>query len=73
MIGIGPEHFREMLAGFHAMDEHFLTAPFDKNLPVLLGVLGIWYSNGAVNGRVIPGSAFETSSTSGLVVLTSGP
>ena len=39
MIAIGPENFRAMLAGFHAMDEHFRTAPFDKNLPVLMGLL----------------------------------
>jgi glucose-6-phosphate isomerase len=45
MIGIGPEHFREMLAGFHAMDEHFRTTPFERNLPVLLGLIGIWYNN----------------------------
>ncbi len=45
MIAIGPEHFREMLAGFHAMDEHFRTTPFEKNLPVLLGLIGIWYNN----------------------------
>jgi glucose-6-phosphate isomerase len=45
MIAIGPESFREMLAGFHAIDEHFLTAPFETNLPVLLGVLGVWYRN----------------------------
>jgi glucose-6-phosphate isomerase len=45
MIAIGPEHFQEMLAGFHAMDEHFRTAPFERNLPVLLGLLGIWYNN----------------------------
>ena len=45
MIAIGPEHFRAMLAGFHAMDRHFRTAPFDKNLPVLLGLLAIWYNN----------------------------
>src|SRR5712692_6781175 len=43
MIAIGPERFREMLAGFHAMDEHFRTAPFERNLPVLLGLIGIWY------------------------------
>jgi glucose-6-phosphate isomerase len=42
MIAIGPENFRSMLAGFHAMDEHFRTAPFDRNLPVLLGLLGVW-------------------------------
>ena len=45
MIAIGPERFREMLAGFHAMDEHFRTAPFEKNLPVLLGLIGILYNN----------------------------
>jgi glucose-6-phosphate isomerase len=41
MIGIGPEAFRSMLAGFHAMDEHFRTAPFEQNLPVLLGLIGV--------------------------------
>ena len=45
MIAIGPDNFRAMLAGFHAMDQHFRTAPFDKNLPVLIGLLGIWYNN----------------------------
>ena len=40
MIAIGPEHFREMLAGFHAMDEHFRTTPFERNLPVLMGLIG---------------------------------
>ncbi len=45
MLAIGPDHFRSMLDGFHAMDEHFRTAPFEKNLPVLMGLLGIWYSN----------------------------
>jgi len=45
MIAIGPENFRAMLAGFHEMDEHFRTAPFEKNLPALLGLLGIWYGN----------------------------
>src|SRR5450755_46745 len=45
MIAIGPEQFREMLAGFHAMDEHFRTAPFESNLPVLLGLIGLWYNN----------------------------
>ena len=40
MLAIGPEHFRAMLAGFHAMDEHFRTAPFARNLPVLMGLLG---------------------------------
>jgi glucose-6-phosphate isomerase len=45
MIAIGPEGFRALLAGFHAMDEHFRTAPFESNLPVLLGLLTIWYTN----------------------------
>ena len=45
MIAIGPENFRAMLAGFHAMDAHFRTAPFEKNLPVLLGLLTLWYTD----------------------------
>jgi glucose-6-phosphate isomerase len=45
MIAIGPDDFREMLAGFRAMDEHFLRTPLQRNLPVLLGLLGIWYGN----------------------------
>jgi glucose-6-phosphate isomerase len=45
MIAIGPDHFREMLDGFHQMDEHFRTAPFANNLPVLLGLLAVWYNN----------------------------
>ncbi len=43
MIAIGPERFRELLAGFHAMDVHFRTTPFDRNLPVLMGLLAVWY------------------------------
>jgi glucose-6-phosphate isomerase len=43
MIAIGPDNFRDMLAGFNAMDEHFRTAPFEHNLPVLLGLIGLWY------------------------------
>lgn len=56
MIAIGPESFREMLAGFHQMDEHFWTAPFDRNLPVLLGLLGVWYGNffGAETHALLP-------------------
>src|SRR5262249_50120717 len=56
MLAIGPEQFGEMLAGFHAMDEHFLTAPFDQNLPVLMGLLAVWYSNffGAQTVAVLP-------------------
>lgn len=45
MIAIGPERFREMLAGAHAMDEHFRSAPFGRNMPVLMGLLGIWYAS----------------------------
>ena len=45
MLAIGPENFRSMLKGFHEMDEHFRTAPFDLNLPVLMGLLTVWYTN----------------------------
>ncbi len=45
MIAIGPENFRAMLDGFHAMDEHFRTTPFERNLPVLMGLLAVWYNN----------------------------
>jgi len=45
MIAIGPENFRAVLDGFHQMDEHFRTAPLERNLPVLMGLLGIWYNN----------------------------
>jgi glucose-6-phosphate isomerase len=45
MLAVGPENFRAMLDGFHEMDEHFRTAPFDRNLPVLMGLLGIWYTD----------------------------
>ncbi len=56
MLAIGPDNFRAMLAGFHQMDEHFRTAPFERNLPVLLGLLGIWYNNffGAETVAVLP-------------------
>jgi glucose-6-phosphate isomerase len=56
MIAIGPEAFRGLLAGFHAMDEHFQTAPFERNLPVLLGLLTVWYTNffGASTVAVLP-------------------
>jgi glucose-6-phosphate isomerase len=56
MIAIGPERFREMLAGFHTMDEHFRTAPFEQNLPVILGLIGVWYNNffGAQTVAVLP-------------------
>ncbi len=45
MLAIGPDHFRDMLGGFHALDEHFRTAPFAQNLPVLLGLLAVWYGD----------------------------
>jgi glucose-6-phosphate isomerase len=45
MIAIGPEQFDEMLAGFHEIDEHFRTTPFELNLPVLMGLIGVWYDN----------------------------
>ena len=56
MLAIGPEHFRAMLDGFHALDEHFRTAPFERNLPVLLGLLGIWYGDflGARTTAIVP-------------------
>ena len=56
MIAIGPDNFRAMLAGFHAMDEHFRTAPFERNMPVIMGLLGIWYNNffGAESIAVLP-------------------
>jgi glucose-6-phosphate isomerase len=45
MVAIGPDNFRSMLGGFHQMDEHFRTAPFDRNLPVLMGLLAVWYND----------------------------
>ncbi|HEX5423327.1 MAG TPA: glucose-6-phosphate isomerase [Bryobacteraceae bacterium] len=56
MIAIGPDSFRRMLDGFHEMDEHFRTAPFEKNLPVILGLLSIWYNDffGAETAAVLP-------------------
>ena len=56
MLAIGPERFREMLAGFRAMDEHFRTAPFARNMPVILGLLGVWYGDflGADSHAVLP-------------------
>jgi glucose-6-phosphate isomerase len=56
MLAVGPENFRAMLAGFHAMDEHFRTAPLERNLPVLMGLLTIWYNNffGAQTVAVLP-------------------
>jgi glucose-6-phosphate isomerase len=56
MLAVGPDNFRAMLAGFHEMDEHFRTAPFERNLPVLMGLLALWYNNffGAQTVAVLP-------------------
>jgi glucose-6-phosphate isomerase len=56
MLAIGPDNFKAMLNGFHQMDEHFRTAPFEQNLPVLMGLLGIWYNDffGAQTVAVLP-------------------
>jgi glucose-6-phosphate isomerase len=56
MTAVGPDNFREMLQGFHEMDEHFRTAPFERNLPVLMGLQGVWYGNlfGAETKGVMP-------------------
>ena len=56
MLAIGADHFRAMLDGFHEMDEHFRTAPFARNLPVIRGLLGVWYNNffGAQTVAVLP-------------------
>jgi glucose-6-phosphate isomerase len=56
MLAIGPDNFRAMLSGFHQIDEHFRTAPFKQNLPVLLGLLSIWYGDffGAQTSGVFP-------------------
>jgi glucose-6-phosphate isomerase len=56
MIAIGPENFRAMLAGFHEMDEHFRTAPLERNMPVLMGLLSLWYNDffGAQTIAVLP-------------------
>ncbi len=56
MLAVGPDNFRELLAGFHAMDEHFRTAPFERNLPVLMGLVALWNNNflGANTVAVLP-------------------
>ena len=56
MLAVGPENFRAMLAGFHEMDEHFRTAPFERNLPVLMGLLAVWYNDffGAQTVAILP-------------------
>ncbi|MCE4944609.1 glucose-6-phosphate isomerase [Streptomyces noursei] len=65
MIAIGPERFREMLAGFHLVDEHFRTAPPEENAPLLLGLLGIWYGNfwDAQSHAVLPYSHYLSKFT----------
>jgi len=56
MLAIGPDHFRALLDGFHQMDEHFRTTPFERNLPVLMGLLAVWYNDffGAQTVAVLP-------------------
>ena len=56
MLAIGPDNFRAMLGGFHEMDEHFRSAPFERNLPMLMGLLGVWYTDffGAQTVAVLP-------------------
>src|SRR6202043_2359815 len=56
MIAVGPDNFRAMLTGFHAIDEHFRTTPFERNIPVLMGLLAVWYNNflGAQTVAVLP-------------------
>jgi glucose-6-phosphate isomerase len=60
MVAIGPDSFREMLDGFHAMDVHFRTAPLDRNMPALMGLLGVWYGDflGAETQAVLPYSQY---------------
>jgi glucose-6-phosphate isomerase len=60
MLAVGPESFRELLAGFHAMDEHFRGTPFERNLPVLMGLLAVWYGDffGAQTVGVMPYSQY---------------
>ena len=60
MVAIGPAHYREMLDGFHTMDEHFRTAPYEQNLPALLGLISLWYSDffGAQTHAVLPYSQY---------------
>jgi glucose-6-phosphate isomerase len=60
MLAIGPGHFREMLAGFHEMDEHFRTAPLERNMPVVMGLLSFWYNEffGSQSAGVMPYSQY---------------
>ena len=72
MIAIGPDNFRRMLAGFNAMDVHFRTAPLEKNLPVLMGLLGLWYTDffGAETQAVLPYDQYLKRFTAYLQQLT---
>jgi len=56
LLAIGPQHFRAFLGGFHSLDEHFRTEPFERNLPVVMGLLGVWYADffGAQTHAVLP-------------------
>ncbi len=65
MIAIGPAHFRDMLAGFHAIDQHLRTTPFERNLPVIMGLLGVWYIDffKTQTAAVLPYSAYLTTLT----------
>lgn len=65
MIAVGPERFREMLDGFHLVDEHFRTAPAEENAPLLLGLLGVWYGQffGAQSHAVLPYSHYLSKFT----------
>jgi glucose-6-phosphate isomerase len=60
MLAIGPDRFGDMLAGFHAVDEHFRTTPIERNVPALMGLLGVWYNNflGAQTHAVLPYSQY---------------
>jgi glucose-6-phosphate isomerase len=60
MLAIGPERFREMLSGFHAVDEHFRSTPLERNVPALMGLLNVWYNNflGAQTHAVLPYSQY---------------
>jgi glucose-6-phosphate isomerase len=60
MVAIGPEHYRELLDGFHTVDEHFRTAPYEENLPALLGLISVWYVDffGAQSQAVLPYSQY---------------
>ncbi len=60
MIAIGPDNYRDMLAGYHAIDEHYRTTPLERNVPVLLGLLNVWYNNflGVQTHAVLPYSQY---------------